>query len=160
MYTNHPVLSIVLSVVAGVFVAVDGGVLWNDGWFLNLIHPGLGNFSLFYGQTEALAGFSLMALGFAMIPWPRIHIYAGVAIIAVSIASLPGGGGFLLGWLLGIAGGIFAIVFRPKYFYPGPDEFRVARRLARVVYGGRFAAPKTAESNPSEPVSNLRDSSP
>lgn len=158
MYTNRPVLSIVLSIIAGVFVVVDGAVLWNEGWFLNLIHPGIGNFSLFYGQTEALEGFLIIALAFVMMVWPRTHLYAGLAIVIISVVSLPGGGGFFLGWVIGAVGGILGMVFRLQYYYPGPEEFRVARKLSWVVYGRPPVVQKSVESSPSEPVSNLRDS--
>lgn len=122
MDSNRPKLSVVLTAVAGGFIVIDGAVLWSEGSFLNLIHPGLGSFSLWYGQTEALAGFLLIGLAFSLVFWPRYHLFLGAAIVIVTLLSTFGGGGFYVGVPLGILGGIFGMIFRVEY-YPAPQEY-------------------------------------
>lgn len=122
MDSNRPKLSVVLAAVAGGFVVIDGAVLWSEGSFLNLIHPGLGNFSLFYGQTEALAGFALIGLAFVLGLFPRYHLFTGLAIVAIALLSVFGGGGFFVGVPLGVVGGVLGMLFRVEY-YPSPQEY-------------------------------------
>lgn len=122
MQTNRPVLAIVLAGVASGLILLDAGVLLSDGHLLNLVEPGLGNFSVLYGEGEAAAGFTLVALGAVLAIWPRTHFFVGAAMIVVSLLSWPGGGGFEVGTVVGMAAGVLAILFVVKY-YPDPSTY-------------------------------------
>lgn len=159
MDTNRPRLVVVLTVIAGVLVVIDGAVLWSQGSFLNTIHYGLGDFSLFYGQTEALEGFTLIGLGFAIVIWPRSHVYLGAAIIAVAAISFLGGGGFIIGTPLGIAGGILGMIFEVQY-YPDPTEYLPPRVVGKGAHGHRPTGNRPSEGAPRDSVSRLRQSPP
>lgn len=159
MDTNRPKLVVVLTVIAGVLVVVDGAVLWSEGSFLNLVHNGLGNFSLLYGQTEALEGFLLIGLGFAIVIWPRAHIYLGAAIIGIAAISFLGGGGFIIGTPLGIAGGILGMIFEIQY-YPDPTEYLPPRVVGKGAYGQRPVVSRPSETAPRDSVSSIRRSPP
>jgi hypothetical protein len=151
MDTNRPKLVVVLTVIAGVLVVIDGGVLWSQGSYLNLIQPGLGNFSLFYGQTEALEGFAMIALAFVILIWPRTHLFTGAAIIAISAVSLLGGGGFIIGTPLGIAGGILGMIFVVEY-YPDPAEFQRRDVMETESYIGRSSTDPARDSGSNNQV--------
>jgi uncharacterized protein DUF6114 len=56
-------------------------------------------------------GLLLLILAFAIYTKPEYHTGLGIAVIILSLFSVFGGGGFLLGILLGVIGGILAIVF-------------------------------------------------
>jgi hypothetical protein len=159
MDTNRPRAVVVLTIIGAVLIVVDGAVLWSQGTYLNLVHLGLGNFSLFWGQTEALEGFALIALAFATLIWPRTHFYTGAAIIFISALSLLGGGGFLVGWLIAIAGGIFALIFRVEY-YPEPEEFLPPGTVAGGLYSRNPAKAQSPDSTSSDRVSLLRETPP
>jgi hypothetical protein len=159
MDTNRPKRVVVLTVIAGVLIVIDGAVLWSQGAFLNLIQPGLGNFSLFYGQTEALEGFALIALGFIIVIWPRTHLYTGLAIIAISAVSLLGGGGFIIGTPIGIAGGILGVLFVVEY-YPEPEEFLPPGTVAGKLYARRSKADGSQNSGSNKQVPLLREMPP
>lgn len=159
MDTNRPKLALVLTVIAGVLVVVDGAVLWSQGSFLDAIHYQLGNFLLFYGQTEAAEGFILIGLGFAVVIWPRAHIYLGAVIIAIAALSLLGGGGFIIGAPIGIAGGILGIVFELQY-YPDPAEYLPSRAIDRRRYDPSPAGNRSSEAASRESVSHRGESPP
>jgi hypothetical protein len=159
MDTNRPRAVVVLTIIGAVLVVIDGAVLWSQGTYLNLVQFGLGNFSLFWGQTEALEGFALIALAFVTLIWPRTHVFTGVAIIAISVLSLLGGGGFLVGWLIAIAGGIFALIFKVEY-YPEPEEFLPPGTVAGGLYARSPAKDRSPESSSGDRVSLLRETPP
>ncbi|MCI4334257.1 MAG: DUF6114 domain-containing protein [Thermoplasmata archaeon] len=112
MEENRPQLAFALTVIAGLLMLVEGAVFLIAGSVAN---------SLGYSAASALlSGIALlgMALGFIVVllaallwVYPEAHVALGVVIVAVSILSFFGGGGFLIGILLGLLGGILAIVF-------------------------------------------------
>ena len=159
MDTNRPRALVVVTVIAGVLVVLDGAVLWSQGSYLNVIHPGLGAFSLFYGQTEAAEGFALIGLAFATVIWPRLHFFTGLAIIAIAAISLLGGGGFIIGTPLGILGGFLAIVFRVEY-YPEPDEFLPRGTRVGGLYARRPVKGPKPEASSADRVPLLRQTPP
>ncbi|HEV2448917.1 MAG TPA: zinc ribbon domain-containing protein [Thermoplasmata archaeon] len=112
MSEPRPVLSFVLTLVAGVLVLVNGVLLLIAGSIANSL--GYATASSLLSGIGALGfgiGFLLMILAGVLWIIPESHLVLGILIIVFSVISLFGGGGFLIGILLGVLGGIFAIVF-------------------------------------------------
>lgn len=72
------------------------------------------------GALLALVGFVIVCLAVEVLVQPNIHRSLGVAILVLSLLSFLGGGGFFLGGILGVSGGILAILFGASYVEPGP----------------------------------------
>lgn len=159
MDTNRPKLAIVVTVIAGALVVLDGIVLWLEGAFLNVIQPGLWTFTIFLGETELLEGFGLIGLALVTVVWPRSHVYTGVAIIGVSLVSLIGGGGFFIGTPIGIVGGILSIIFRIQYFAE-PREYLPSRALSADASAVPPSAGATQEPGAVDQLPREREPSP
>ena len=72
------------------------------------------------GFVGLAIGFLVGALAFALYLRPDHHAGLGIAILILSVLSAFGGGGFLLGLVFGIVGGILAIRFDyDEYTTPG-----------------------------------------
>ncbi len=77
------------------------------------VGPGIGAFVSGLGDLGAFLGFLVVVLAIAMFVEPDYHLGSGVAILAISLISIFAGGGFFLGLLLGVVGGILGIIFQP-----------------------------------------------
>ena len=112
MDENRPHLAFALVVAAGFLVLIEGALLLIVGNAAN---------SLGYAAASALlsglgiiglsAGFFLVILAGALLAYPELHVGLGVLIIATSLVSFFGGGGFLIGIPIGVFGGVLALVF-------------------------------------------------
>jgi len=63
------------------------------------------------GVTAAVFGALILLFAVALYLLPRAHVPIGSAIIGFALLSLVGGGGYYLGSLLGVVGGVLAILF-------------------------------------------------
>ncbi|MFQ5832539.1 MAG: DUF6114 domain-containing protein [Candidatus Thorarchaeota archaeon] len=136
-YQEQPREAYVLSIVGGILIAAVGLswiipmlMGWNESWFDwldNLMH-GVDDHSHFwgfggYGYVMGLSGFVLgigVVLASVMLKKrPDEHGTWGVVIIILSAVSVIGGmGGMVIGLLLGIVGGILAVLWQPpSQFY-------------------------------------------
>ncbi|NLK25042.1 MAG: hypothetical protein GX307_00485 [Euryarchaeota archaeon] len=101
-----------LSMAAAVLFLIQGimGILFRSIVFALVISLGV-------GVTEFLIGISLVVLalivGSAAVglrSYPDQHVTAGAVIVLFSLLALFVGGGYLIGSVLGIIGGVLAIV--------------------------------------------------
>jgi len=127
-----PVTAFILSLIGGLIILVGGvvGSVWYlfDGTFYGGMwggmmggwHSMMGSLGFPYGY---MAGFSLAGLvsgiivviGAVMLNTrPTEHTSWGIVILVFSVISFIGMGGFLVGAILGIIGGAFAISWRPR----------------------------------------------
>lgn len=83
------------------------------------------------GALDVVFGLLLIVLGVLMFRNPESHTGYGAAILVVSLLSLAGGGGFLLGLILGCIGGVLGILFVPSEPIIGPTG--TARPLGQVI---------------------------
>jgi hypothetical protein len=60
-----------------------------------------------------LDGILVLLIGFFLLFNPRSHQGCGIALVTLGTLSLPLGGGFFLGAVVTLVGGVLAIVFRP-----------------------------------------------
>ncbi len=142
-----PVTALALSLTAGVLMLVSGivGYLWFTGTGINYgfgmmsgYHNIMGGFSgMMNGFQNMMTGFGvpfgditgfsiiglisgiLVLVGAIMLSArPAQHMTWGAIIIAFSVVSLFGMGGFYVGALIGIAGGALALAWRPRSTTP------------------------------------------
>jgi hypothetical protein len=67
-----------------------------------------------YGGIGALLGILVIVGGVMMWVRPQQHVIWGVLVIVFAVISIPlGGGGFILGFILALIGGILGLVFKP-----------------------------------------------
>jgi len=129
---ERPILAFALTLMAGVLVLLEG-------IFLTALSSVIGSAGQYAagailgdaGAVGLIIGFILILLAVALFVYLDSHVGIGVLILIFSFLSIFGGGGFYLGLILGIIGGIAAILFDP-WLYVGPaashDGFVSSRR--------------------------------
>jgi Family of unknown function (DUF6114) len=105
----RPVGAGVLTILGGFFILL-GGLLVS---FLGVVFALVGVFSSLFFVGLAL-GLLTMLVGVLMMVLPRAHLAWGILAVLFAVASLPFAlGGFLLGFLLALIGGLLAIRWKP-----------------------------------------------
>jgi Family of unknown function (DUF6114)/zinc-ribbon domain len=113
----RPTAAFVLSLIGGIFIlAVGAYFAWAYavvGAFIFDFFPGLG--ALLLALAGVTVAFGLIIIIGAVMLWthPQSARMWGVVILVLSIFSWVGGGGFFLGFLLALIGGILAITYHP-----------------------------------------------
>ncbi len=107
---SPPTAAAVLTFIAGLLMIIDGALLSVAG---GLIGGTAGGFVGTLGGLGILFGLFLFIFGFVLYVRPEHHLILGVLIIVVSLTSILSGGGFFLGLILGVVGGILAVVHDP-----------------------------------------------
>ncbi|MEM3737570.1 MAG: DUF6114 domain-containing protein [Candidatus Bathyarchaeia archaeon] len=133
---ERPTAAFVLSFIAGLFILIDGVALWIIGSFLarlnmaELMFQYMPRYTVEFPPTTGLTAAStvlyvlgatgiifgaIILIGAAILYRNPSHRTAwGVIILVLSVISIATGGGFLVGAILGIVGGILALVWKPK----------------------------------------------
>ena len=123
---TRPSIAFMLSLIGGIFIVL--GSLFSflmysfwETWGWGMMGPWMmGGYGFPYGITW---GFSLVALiaglivivsGIMLQTRPEEHMLWGILVLIFSIVSFVGMGGFMIGALLGIAGGALALSWRPR----------------------------------------------
>jgi hypothetical protein len=122
-----PLIAFILSLIGGVFILVSGFVLslWSlyGGLWFNGMMGGMPMMRWFGFPSNLMVGFELVALvsgvlvvigAIMMRVHPGEHVAWGTIVLVFSITSFLGMGGFMIGALLGIAGGALALSWRPS----------------------------------------------
>ncbi len=118
MAGKKPTAALVLSLIGGILILIGGiGTLWLAGQVggltaLNPLAGIMGSLVAVGGAVGVVFGIIIMALGALLWKKPNKHVAFGVVILALSIISLIDGGGFILGFILGLVGGILALVWK------------------------------------------------
>jgi uncharacterized membrane protein len=131
---EKPTAGFVLSLIAGIFILINGALLGFVGSFLSGLDM-TGVISQYASEApqEAAAGlavasmvlYGLMAVGIIfgiLVLVGSLMVYRnpahktawGVIILVFSILSFVTGGGFLIGFILGIIGGALILAWKPK----------------------------------------------
>ena len=112
---TRPVAAGILTVLGGLFILVGGAVVALVG---GIVSAFLGFFSSLW-LIGLLIGALICLVGLLMIAVPSAHGVWGALAIIFALVSLPFAlGGFLVGFLLAIVGGVLALHWRP----PPPDR--------------------------------------
>ncbi len=111
----RPVAAGVLTVLGGLFILIGGAVIAVIGGVLSAF---LGSFSSLW-LVGLLLGALTILVGLLMVALPTPHSVWGVLAIVFAFGSLPFAlGGFVVGFLLAVLGGVLALRWRP----PPPDR--------------------------------------
>ena len=105
-----PTAGAVLSLVGGIFILLAGLVFAALGAIFSFV---LGGFTgLFF--VELVLGILVIVMAILMFAAPRMKTAWGALVIVLSIVSLPfpGFGGFVIGFILALIGGILALVYK------------------------------------------------
>jgi hypothetical protein len=137
---SYPNVAFVLSLIAGIFVLLGGLVVGAIGAILSFFAYGIGAvigiFGIIWGIIIIVGAINLRA-------YPRQHLTWGIIILVFSIFSWFGGlGGFFIGFLLGLIGGILAIIWSP------PLQTQAASSYAAPAYVAPAAPSSTARFCP------------
>jgi hypothetical protein len=110
---ERPTAAFVLSLIGGIFVLLAGLFVMLVGALLTFFAFGVGGA---FGLLGVIWGI-IIIVGAAMLnSHPSDHVLWGVIILVFSIISWIGAvGGFFIGFLLGLIGGILAIVGHPAH---------------------------------------------
>ena len=107
-----PVGACVLASLGGALIVLEGfAALVGASLLASVGVPAQGLSGL--AAILVLDGVLVLLLGFFLLFNPRSHQGSGIALVIFGTLSLPLGGGFFLGALATIVGGVLAIVFRP-----------------------------------------------
>jgi Family of unknown function (DUF6114)/zinc-ribbon domain len=150
----RPVAAFVVSIVGGMFILLSGIFeLWIISAIGTVVYPPgpFGFFAVF--AIVGIAG-GVLVIGFSVLLFshPQHHVSLGVLILVFSLLSVLSDWGFVIGLVLGIVGGILAIVWTPNRWptpwYPAPGgwspygPYPVAPPAQRVCLKcGRMVAP-------------------
>ncbi len=114
---ERPIGAAVLTIIGGIFILI-GGLLISIIGFLFLAFLGLSS-SFFY--IGLVIGVLTLVMGALMLVMPSAHVAWGALVIVLAIVSWVFAlGGFFLGFLLALIGGILAILWKPAPTTPQP----------------------------------------
>ncbi|MGQ0798129.1 MAG: DUF6114 domain-containing protein [Methanobacteriota archaeon] len=121
---EKPTAAAVLSIVGGVFILLFGIAVLALASIVGGIFGGLGApvdptaILVALALPSIVIGIVVIALGALMLMKPTTARILGVVVLVLSIVSFFFGGGFLLGGILALIGGILGIVFKPTMMQP------------------------------------------
>jgi Family of unknown function (DUF6114) len=128
MSAEKPTAGFVLSLIGGIIIFLVGLAIIAIAVMVNAIVGSSGvPFPTFspitmgletIGIIGAVTGLLVIVGGVLMYVRPQQHAIWGVLVLVISIVSIFGGGGIILGLVLGVVGGILGIVFKPSSAMP------------------------------------------
>jgi hypothetical protein len=104
-----------LSVIGGSFIILQGliAIFFSSIYYAILTSSlGVGISVLFLGIMLVILGLIVYTSAYALIRVPERHVITGASIIIFSLLALLLGGGYIIGSVLGMIGGIIAIISR------------------------------------------------
>jgi hypothetical protein len=109
--TTYSAWPYLLSLIGGVLILIEGIIIAVSGPFLTVYSVDLGLGTLVYGIIVVILGIVIIWMAYALRSNPASHVAYGAGIIIVSVIALVlAGGGFIIGSILGIIGGAWAII--------------------------------------------------
>jgi len=112
---DSPSIAFWLSLVGGVIVLLAGVVVTAFGAALSFVLGGLGELGEIFGLAGVIWGVLIVLFASLLRSMPDRHVGFGVLIILFSMFSWFGAfGGFAIGFLLSLVGGILAILWKPE----------------------------------------------
>jgi len=128
---ERPTAAFVLSLIGGIFILLDGGMMSMlgygfrgmmssyGGWGYGMMRPGFGMMGLAFGVMGILGlvfGVIVIISAIMLNSKPQEHTTWGTLIVIFSVLSIVGSamGGFGIGLVLGLVGGVLAITWKPS----------------------------------------------
>jgi hypothetical protein len=135
--TEKPTAAMILSIIGGIFILLGGLLGVAIGSTLGFITFGFaGGTILLLGAIGTVIGILTVVFGILLSMHTGSHTMYGALIIVFSIVSwITAFGGFFIGFLLALIGGILAITFKPTppaVMWAQPVQ-RVCPKCGRVV---------------------------
>jgi hypothetical protein len=121
---SYPSTAFVLSLIGGIFILLAGiatAILYAFVGGILSVLPGLGGLgALFIALAVVAVLFGLIIIfgAFMMRAKPSSSKMWGAIILVLALLSWVGGGGFVIGFILALIGGILALVWHPP---PAPQ---------------------------------------
>ncbi|MBM4400670.1 MAG: hypothetical protein FJ045_01840 [Crenarchaeota archaeon] len=122
----RPSTASTLSLIGGIFIVLGSLVSvlvsffwgpWGWGmmgpWMMGVYGFGYG-FAWVFSLVGLVAGLIVITGAIMLQTRPAEHMFWGTLVLIFSIVSFVGMGGFMIGALLGIAGGALALIWRPR----------------------------------------------
>jgi hypothetical protein len=114
---SYPNTAYILTLIGGIFVIlaglVDAMIYAVIGSAFLAIFPGIGALLIGLAVLALLVGVIMVYGALQLKHHPESAKTWGIIIIVLSLVSWIGGGGFFIGFLLGLIGGILALVWNP-----------------------------------------------
>ena len=134
---DRPIGALILSLIGGLIILVVGiyvgSVLGTFARATGGAAHGLLGLASGLGWLSAFFGLLIIVLGVVVYAQPERHLGGGIGILVLSLLSLVGSGGLFIGLILGVVGGILAIIFVPtedaEYLAGPPVGWTAARPL-------------------------------
>jgi ribosomal protein L40E len=112
MSAEKPSAAYLLSLIGGIFVLLGGIVTAAIGAIFTAFIGGIGGL---FGVLGIIWGVLIIVFAFRLNSDPASHSTSGALIIVFSLLSFLGGaGGFIIGFLLALIGGILGITWNPQ----------------------------------------------
>ncbi len=130
--SEKPTTAFILSLIGGIFVVIGGLATAAIGAALTFFIGGIGGI---FGLIGVVWGILIIVFAVMLNSNPNNHASYGALILVFSIVSWFGSfGGLLIGFLLGLVGGILAIVWHPSVQTPAQAPItRICPSCGRVI---------------------------
>ncbi|MCD6370863.1 MAG: hypothetical protein J7L63_05175 [Thermoplasmata archaeon] len=109
MADEYPQAAFVVSLIGGIFILLNGLLISSVGGIIVIHHPGAGMALVAVGLVLGI----VVLIGTMMMRDPQKVKVGSILVLVFSIFSLPIGGGFIIGFLLGLIGGILGLTWKP-----------------------------------------------
>jgi hypothetical protein len=133
---ERPTAAMVLSIIGGIFILLGGILGVAIGSALSFVTFGFaGGTVLLLGAVGLVIGILVVVFGVLLSMHPGNHTMYGALIVVFAIVSwITAFGGFFIGFLLALIGGILALTFKPTapVVWQQPIQ-RVCPKCGRVV---------------------------
>lgn len=125
----YPSTAYIVSLIAGILIGLYGLVIMIEAAILSStlesIVPGATAIVIGFGAIGLILGIIIAVLAMRLKSNPATVKTSGVLILVLSLISIIGGGGYFIGLILGLVGGILALTWKapaptpPAYGQPG-----------------------------------------
>ena len=120
---NYPSTAYILSLIAGILILLGGLAEAAEAAFVGSallgLFPGIAILLIVLGVIALIFGLVVLYGALQLKSHPQSARGWGILILIFSLISFIGGGGFFIGAILGIIGGILAMVWSPPAPAPG-----------------------------------------
>lgn len=117
---KYPSTASILSLIGGVLIALEG-ILDALRSSVGRIVPRLAGIGIVFGILGLVFGLVILYGAFRLRSDPTMSQTWGILIVVLAVVSILAGGGFLLGLILALIGGILAITWKPPV--PAPPGY-------------------------------------
>lgn len=126
MAEEKPTAAFALSLVAGIFILLNGLIIAFMGAIFAVIFPALGAAIALFGLIFGI----IVILGAGLMYSKPSAVKTGAIIVLIfSILSIVIGGGFVMGFILGIVGGALGLAWKPSK----EEEKRTCLNCGRLI---------------------------